>query len=629
MNNILHNSRDAFYRFPSGAREAGSRIMLRLRVNDANARAWLRLWWVDTEQKIPMTRRGDAFEAALDLPGEPGLLWYYFIVELEDGTTTLYGNAHDQLGGEGAIWPGEPPSFQITLYAPGFQTPEWMQNGVMYQIMPDRFHRAQSEPPLNSRIHPHWIHPDWSEAPELIIDPETADNSAADFFGGNLRGIAEKLPYLADLGVSALYLNPIFEARSNHKYDTGDYAKVDPAFGDEADFTELCAKAKALGIRVILDGVFSHTGSDSVYFNKYGSYDSIGAYQSKDSPYYGWYRFERWPDEYDSWWGFHRLPNVNELHPTFFDFIVRAPGAVAARWLRAGASGWRLDVADEQPMPFLAALRERVKREDDQAAVIGEVWEDASNKVAYGELRNYCLGDTLDGVMNYPLRDGLLRFMTGSMGARELARRLSSLYENYPEPFARGLLNLLGSHDKPRAINVLAGVEVMQVPRGSRRAYRLSEAQYDLGRRRLIAAWRFLCALPGMPCLYYGDEAGAQGGDDPFCRGTYPWGTEDEKLIGEFQQINRARRNSDALKDGQLRLIAPQDDLIIAARWNGRECALCALNWSEGVLQLRVKPEDIPELALDREMIAAIPPQSSVFYRWDSRKDSQVRSDLT
>jgi len=544
---IVHNSRDAFFRFPPGAREAGSRVILRIRTGDAAERAWLRVWWDSAEIRRPMARRGDAFEVALDLPGEAGLLWYYFIVQMSGGETVLYGNAEDRLGGEGAIRAGEPPSYQITVYDPRFRTPEWMRGGIMYQIMVDRF-RVGGDVTAKPGAR---LHARWDEPPDNSIDPETGDNRADDFFGGNLRGIAEKLPDLACMGVTALYLNPIFEARSNHKYDTGDYMKIDPAFGDEADFIALCERAKSLGIRVLLDGVFSHTGSDSRYFNRDGNYDGAGAYQSKDSPYFGWFRFERWPEKYDCWWGFRSLPNVNEMHAGYLDFIVRGGDAVAAHWLRTGASGWRLDVADELPMPFLRALRERVKREDSHAALIGEVWEDASNKLTYGELRCYCLGDSLDGVLNYPLRDGLIGFMIGRLDAPGLCRRLESLYENYPEPFVRSLLNLLGSHDRPRAINALADDEFARAPRESRRAHALGAERYSLGRERFLAAWQFLCALPGMPLMYYGDEAGAQGGDDPFCRGTYPWGREDQALLAQIRAMNRVRASSRALSSGE------------------------------------------------------------------------------
>ncbi|MBO4885666.1 MAG: glycoside hydrolase family 13 protein [Clostridia bacterium] len=566
---VLHDSRDPFYRTPSGARPAGEKVTLRLRA-EAGAKVFLRVWWNDAEKKHamkPSKAEAGLYEHALALPKTPGLLWYYFIIESRDGTR-CYGNAQDGLGGEGQLYDHEPPSFQITVYDAAYAPPEWMKNGIMYQIMPDRFFaREKNQPPHG------WLHENWDDAPApLPANRPKYDDSADDFFGGNLNGIAEKLDYLRDLGVTVLYLNPIFRGRSNHKYDTGDYETIDPSFGTQADFEALCAKAKEKGIRVMLDGVFSHTGNDSRYFNRFGTYDTVGAYQSPASPYASWYTFKRWPDDYDCWWGFQTLPNVNELDPGYMKYIVTGKDAIVKRWLRRGAAGWRLDVADELPMAFLRALRKSVKATDPDAAVLGEVWEDASNKIAYGELRCYCAGDTLDSVMNYPLREGLIDFLTGGADAFALKRRLDALYENYPAPFAFALMNLVGSHDKARILNRLSGAEPEDRPGEKRRFKKLTQRQYALGRRRFLKLWAFMCALPGMPCLFYGDEAGAQGGDDPFCRCAYPWGREDTALLRKIAAINHARLASPAARLGDLQLVARDADTIEAVRrWQGEE----------------------------------------------------------
>ncbi|MDD6873504.1 MAG: glycoside hydrolase family 13 protein [Clostridiales bacterium] len=559
---VRHDSRDPLYRTPSGARPTGSDVILRCRADDARA-VTLRLWWDDGEIRRPMTaspRGAGLFEIRLTLPEQSGLLWYYFIVDF-DGETRLYGNADDRLGGEGRLYDHEPPSFQLTVYDEEFDTPRWMREGLLYQIMPDRFAaRGKNAPEAG------WLHEKWDEPPAIHVDPRTHDNRADDFFGGNFRGVMDRLDYLKELGVTAIYFNPIFRARSNHKYDTGDYETIDPSFGTREDFEALCGRARALGIRILLDGVFSHTGSDSRYFNRLGRYDSLGAYQSLESPYASWYRFKRWPDEYDCWWGFETLPTVNKSDESYRRYILTGENAIVKRWLRRGASGWRLDVADELPVPFLRTLRKSVKSVDPDAAVLGEVWEDASNKVAYGQLRCYCLGDTLDSVMNYPLREGLIGFLLGEIDAYALKRRLDALYENYPAPFAAALMNLLGSHDKARVINRLSGAEPENRPREQRAFTPLSDAEYERGKRRFIKAWRFLCAMPGMPCLYYGDEAGAQGGDDPFCRGTYPWGHEDRALMEEIKRVNHARLKSRAAQNGSLELIAPDADTLTVVR---------------------------------------------------------------
>jgi cyclomaltodextrinase / maltogenic alpha-amylase / neopullulanase len=559
---LKHDSWDEGFRTPQGALSMGARATLRLQAGGASG-VNLRLWWDGQAILQPMVKNIEGlFEAELQIPETPGLLWYYFIVEA-GGKTVFYGNAPDCLGGTGAAWDHEPPSFQITIYDPAFRAPEWMRGTVIYQIMADRFFASK---PIAERTPPelgHW-HQDWYEPPEQTI--VSGDNAANDFFGGDLEGVRQKLQYLKSLGVGAIYFNPLFRARSNHKYDTADYLEIDPTFGDEAAFRALCADAKALGLRIVLDGVFSHTGAYSRYFNLDGEYPTAGACQTTKSPYVSWYTFKKWPVDYDCWWGVKTLPNVREMDEGYLDFIIRGQDAVAAHWLKAGASGWRLDVADELPMPFLRMLRDRVKSEDPEAALIGEVWEDASNKESYGQKRTYCAGDTLDSVMNYPLRDALLGFMTGEITSMQCTRTVNHLHEVYPKDFFYSLMNLLGSHDRPRAVNVLSGAGDQSPPREKRSFKKLSGAQYALGKRRLTATWRFLCALPGMPCLYYGDEAGCQGMADPFCRGTYPWGREDKELLSDMASAIQRRNASPALRTGEMRLFTAGEDVAIVVR---------------------------------------------------------------
>ena len=564
---IVHDSRQAAYRSPLGAQPCKTVIRLFLETDAPDA--VVRFWIDESAYLYPMKRVDGGFEYEFALPEKPGVVWYYFIVG-----DTYYGNAPDNLGGLGAMAAYEPPSFQITVYDPAFKTPDWLGDGIMMQIMPDRFRRGGNNP------HHGRMHENWYEDPWLDIT-ENGDNSADDFFGGDLKGITEKLPYIKSLGVSVLYLNPIFMSRSNHKYDTSDYMRVDQAFGTEADLTELCEKAGKMGIRVILDGVFSHTGDDSIYFNKYSTYGSGGAYNTKKSPYYSWYSFRHWPYDYSCWWGFDTLPNVDKRSGSFRDFIINSDDSVCAHWLRAGASGWRLDVADELPMDFIAAFRARMKNENPDSALIGEVWEDPSRKIAYGKLRSYCLGDTLDSVMNYPLREAILEFLCGNITAHRCARVISSLYENMPRPFYRSLMNLLGSHDKPRALTVLADAGNMEPDRRYRYPIKLTDAQYALGRRRLIAAWQMVCALPGMPTIYYGDEAGLYGMADPFCRAAYPWGREDKYLVDAYSRISSERLGDKVLIDGDVELTAPGDDLLIIRRSLAKKSRTLAVNRSQ------------------------------------------------
>ena len=258
---------------------------------------------------------------------------------------------------------------------------------------------------MNNPFPDRTIREDWGGQPYWRPN-ERGEVTNSDYFGGTLRGIEEKLPYLKSLHVTCLYLNPIFEAHSNHRYNTADYTKIDPVLGTEEDFQSLCAAAGRLGIRVMLDGVFSHTGSDSVYFNRQGRYPQPGAYQSQQSPYFSWYHFISWPEKYHSWWGFETLPEVEETDNNYNKYINGRQGVVR-KWLKKGASGWRLDVADELPDSFLDQLTEAAKEEKPDAVVLGEVWEDATTKESYGSRRRYLLGRQLDSVMNYPFRNAV------------------------------------------------------------------------------------------------------------------------------------------------------------------------------------------------------------------------------
>ena len=485
---------------------------------------------------------------------------------MSGGKRLVLGAPEDGSGcGEGV--PGSEESFQITVYDAAFTTPEWMREGIMYQIMVDRFCRGEgTEELLHARDGEDIIlHGTWEEMPLLRIG-ETQDNAATDFFGGNLEGVRQKLPYLKDLGVTILYLNPIFRANSNHKYDTGDYRMIDPMFGDEEAFRRLCSEAAEMGIRIVLDGVFSHTGDDSVYFNRRGRYGKTGACQDPESPYREWYTFNHWPDDYECWWGFRTLPNVTETNESYQRFIVSGEDSVVRHWLRAGASGWRLDVADELPMSFIRALRKAAREEKPDALVLGEVWEDASHKVSYGQMRSYVEGDTLDSVMNYPLREALIAFLTGERDAQATARAISCLIANYPAPFLYSLMNLMGSHDRARILNVLAGNDGDELPRAERANLRLTQEERMVGALREHLMLRFIVSMPGVPCVYYGDEAGLEGAADPFCRRTFPWGHEDRDLQAYYKRLIALRHAHPVLRSGYCRVFAPCPDVLCVLR---------------------------------------------------------------
>lgn len=547
-----HSSRDADCRYPVGARACSEEVTLRIKTDSDGA--VLRLWTCGKEFRREMTKCDGGFEITVEMPETPCVVWYFFILG-----TCFYGNRGDDLGGEGELYMSEPPSFQITVYDPAFSAPDWLGDGIMMQIMPDRFFRG-GKAPIRGRAHADWYEPPFSDI------SESGDNRADDYFGGDLDGIAQKMDYIKSLGVSVIYLNPIFEASSNHGYNTADYSRVEAGLGDDAALERLLARAKEAGVRVILDGVFSHTGSDSVYFNREGNYGGGGAYNSKASEYYDWYDFKRWPDDYKCWWGFPTLPEINKKSRSYREFIINGDSSVCAKYLRAGAAGWRLDVADELPMDFLREFRKRAKRENPDCAIIGEVWEDSSRKVAYGILRSYCLGDTLDSVMNYPVREAILGFLTGEISAVRAARIMASIYENLPPMYARSLMNLLGSHDKARALSVLAGAGNMEPDRRYRYPVNHTPEEYARGKSRLIAAWKIICALPGMPTIYYGDEAGMTGMSDPFCRAAYPWGREDTELTEAFRETAKLRLGSETLLRGKAEFAAEGDDTLIVTR---------------------------------------------------------------
>ena len=594
---LKHHTLNPFDRKPQGAVATGGQVRLRLTVEDEQApvELFLRVWNGD-ERRYPMRPLGlkdgrMIYEAQIGVGDKPRLLWYRFECEYK-GEHVVLGAPGDHTGcGEGVM--GSEESFQLTVYDAAYDTPAWMRDGIMYQIMVDRFcHGEGTDALMHAKDGQNIIlHEDWNEMPFLNI-AENGDNFANDFFGGNLEGVRQKLPYLKQLGVSVLYFNPIFCARTNHKYDTSDYRRVDPMFGDEQALARLCKEAEALGMRVMLDGVFSHVGDDSLYFNRRGTYgEHVGAYRDPDSPYYKWFTFRHWPDDYECWWGFKTLPNVNEMDEDYRRFILEDDDSVVRHWVRKGTSGWRLDVADELPMPFLRELRRQVKGGSGDAAVLGEVWEDASHKVAYGQMRSYVLGDTLDSVMNYPLRDALIAFLMAQKDAAAVAKELSSLAQNYPKPFLYALMNLMGSHDRPRILNVLAGNDGSDIPRSQRAGHRLSQEERMIGALREQLMLRFVFSVPGMPCIYYGDEAGVEGCADPFCRRTYPWGREDQDMLARYKAMAAMRNGHPVLKTGECAYIAPCSAVlgVIRKNENGKDafgkkaenaCAVTLINRS-------------------------------------------------
>ncbi len=469
-----------------------------------------------------------------------GLYFYHFEYSTDYGFNKITKTSRSCgcLSSDGGEW-------QLTVYSADFETPEKYKGGVMYQIFPDRFcfSGEKKENVPSDRV----LRGDWGGVPEWrVYEGGFIPNN--DYFCGDLKGITEKLPYLASLSVSVIYLNPIFEAHSNHRYDTADYMKIDPLLGKLDDFKALCDEAKKYSISVILDGVFSHTGADSVYFNIKNRYPSLGAYNSRESKYYKWYKFKSYPNDYYCWWNVKILPETDEENEDFVDFICGADGVVSF-WMRAGASGFRLDVADELPDNFIDRVRLAIKRENPEGYLLGEVWEDASNKISYGARRRYLLGEQFDAVMNYPFSEAIVDFVKNA-DAENFMESIMNIVENYPKPVLDSVMNHLGTHDTARIITVLSGVDLTNRSREYQSALRLNVEQLARAKKLLKLAATIQYTLPGIPSVYYGDEAGLQGGYDPFNRACYPWGQVDSELLGFYRELGRLRAEYRCFAEG-------------------------------------------------------------------------------
>ena len=597
--NVEHNSQNIYYRSTVGAAEAGSQVRLgiRIKTDEIVRQVLLHTWseksgekWWNLSTRDNEKSHEKFYSAEIPMPEEGGLVWYYFIIVTAE-KTYYYGNNSEQLGGYGELYfDYAPPAFQITVYKKGAKTPDWFKHAIMYQIFPDRFYREGNEI-IEKRGAVY--HASWKDEPAYYKDPSTNEIIAYDFYGGNLRGIESKLDYLKDFGVSAIYFNPVFESESNHHYDTGDYHKIDPILGTNEDFKHLVDTAQSKGINIIIDGVFSHTGSNSIYFNRQGQYNSVGAFQSKDSPYFDWYTFRNYPTDYESWWNFETLPNVRENTPSYMDFIIRNNDSVLHHWTQEGIMGWRLDVIDELPAEFSQAFFAELKKINPDAVMIGEVWEDASNKIAYGVQRQYFCGCEMDSAMNYPLREHLFNFILGNIDGKTCMRRMESLRENYPKENFYSMMNLIASHDIMRPVTIFGEAPYFdKMPAVEQTKFKLDAEHEKLGKKRLKMAALFQMTYPGAPCIYYGDEIGMEGFKDPTNRRPYKWDDGDFELREVYKKFIKMRNENIVLRTGELLPLPSYGDILAYARVirNGRDvfgqdaenaCFLVAFNRSK------------------------------------------------
>ncbi|MBQ8398742.1 MAG: DUF3459 domain-containing protein [Clostridia bacterium] len=489
--------------------------------------------------------------------------------------------------------------FQLSVYRPGTNAPSVHAGGIIYQIFPDRFAKGKGAPVKEGAVlEEDWYAPisEYQAGPGLPVKNNH-------FFGGTLWGVIEKLDYLKTLGVSVIYLNPIFEAASNHKYDTADYSTVDRMFGGEEALRELITEAKKRDIGIVLDGVFNHTGDDSLYFNKYGNYPGVGAYQSKDSAFYPWFLFTSFPEKYESWWGISILPKVNGSNPEFIDFIA-GKGGIIEKYTRMGLLGWRLDVADELSDKMLDAIRARVSTERPDGLIYGEVWEDASNKIAYSHRRHYFNGGQLNAVMNYPLKNAIISYLQNG-DAESIYYAMRILYSHYPKAVSDLQMNILSTHDTERILTVLAGSPEGYKPNSELAEASLTKEERAQAVKLLKLAVILQVTLPGMPCIYYGDEIGMEGYHDPFNRRPYPWGKEDQDVLAFYRTAMALRTQYPLLKDAYYRGVLHQDGVFVFDRFTDEERIRVIVNCGEQDFEYEVEEGgvSIPDMQSVKETL--------------------------
>lgn len=521
-----------------------------------------------------------------DSTANPSGLFYYTF-----GLETPWGALYT--GRDGSVTPDRCGVCceQLLIYDKDFTTPDKFRGGMMYQIFPDRFSDGGKKCSISGKSAKK-LNPDWNDGIPQFADVPGGEVANDEFFGGNLYGVAANLDYIKSLGVDTIYLCPIFEAASNHRYDTGDYLKIDGLLGGGEAFDFLLAELKKRKMKLILDGVFNHTGADSRYFNKCRHYSGAGAYNSKRSRYYGWYTFTDYPDEYRCWWGVKILPAVKSDEPSYLDFICGENGVIR-HYLKKGIDGWRLDVADELSDVFLNRLRSAAKTENPESIVLGEVWEDASDKVSYDKRRRYFRGGQLDSVMNYPLKEALTDFILTRDSSR-LYAAAEAVYSHYPKCVCAVLMNFLGTHDTERILTVLADAGTQNMTNDELSRFRLTPPMRDTASVRLKLAWALLAAFPGLPCIYYGDESGMEGGRDPFNRMPFVPGRADAELTEFYRLIGRIHSSEPAFSGAGFELIdTGEREQFMFLRYSGKEIIAVAANLScrEWVIEFETTPE--------------------------------------
>lgn len=553
---FYYNSRDLKYKNPFGAVACGKQIDFKITARDGIFVESIYLVLTkdgEDDCYYQMNYQGaedghSVFALSLSI-NDSGLYWYKFVTNTELGSF-VFGK------GENAELLQNAEPYSLTVYSEECFAPQTQSGGVIYQIFADRFNKGEDCACLWDKD---GVLKDWSQ--DVTIVDSDGVFRANDFYGGNLQGIIDKLDYIKDLGVTMIYLSPIFKSSSNHRYDTGDYMCIDELLGDESSLARLIAKAKEKGIGIMLDGVFNHTGSDSKYFNKLGKYDSFGAYQGIKSPYYDWYYFINYPDEYGCWWGITVTPTVNKNNESYRKFILGENG-VLDKWTKFGLAGWRLDVVDELDIEFVNDIRKRVKSVDKNAYVIGEVWEDASTKIAYSKRRPYLQGNQLDGVMNYPFKNAIIDYVWNK-DINKFINNIMTIYENYPLCALNSCMNFLGTHDTVRALNTFCDYNIDGTSKQDRLQIKLPEDVKSRAKEKLKLATAILYALPGLPTIFYGDEVGLEGYEDPINRRPFPWNNMDNQLLEHYKSLGKLRAKYKKAFSGTMEIFADNGLLYI------------------------------------------------------------------
>ena len=614
---IVFNSRDTKYKSPYGAVPVGTEVSYKFEslkgaLTSANLVLEKQLIIGDRAieykeyKTLPMSKTSldnkDWWEAKYKFDNE-NVYGYYFEIYIGNYKRILSGAGeiinveHYKLPKTGgfAVKNSELPNegqFIQTVYKKDFKTPDWAKDVVYYYIFPERFRNGDksNDPKVGKDFFydrkPIEFHENWNDEKPWVPgknDGIPTDNEYCnDFYGGDLAGIIEKLDYLKELGINTIYTTPIFEAPSNHKYDTADYMKIDNNFGTLEEFKKLTSEAKKRGIRVILDASINHTGSDSVYMDRYGKYEGIGAFENevirKDSPYYDWYLFNENatnPDQKYNQWANPTLATLNPNSQSFREFAFRNENSVMKYWLKQGTAGWRMDVAPWKPDDFWKEWRTEIKKANPDALTVAETWWDSSK---------YFLGDMFDSTMNYIFRATLFEYAKGNYTAEKTNDILEMMRENYPEEAFYVLMNLMSTHDSARALWHFGYKE------------RNDKSNYEKAVAKLKMSMLFQMTYPGSPAIFYGDEVGVTGGNDPFNRGPYPWedmgGNPDMKLLEEVKGLLKIRNNNAILRRGTIEPIYADENVIVNFREYEGKKAIILVNNSDKEKTITIKVDE-------------------------------------